>query len=182
MKYQGIAELINALQSKKISAAELCRHYHDRVQKHDTTLNSVTHIARTSSMMRAKEIDEARANGEPLQALAGIPLLVKENFCTVDMPTTCASKALQGYQSPFDATIIKNCRRAGMVMLGKCNLPWADRMRTAPLAQLKTHGNQPMYLEDPQEEVLLQSPRDYRQLLPVPIPVVQSDSQQRFAV
>ena len=122
MKYHGIAELINALQSKEISAAELCRHYHDRVQKHDTTLNSVTHIARTSSMMRAKEIDQARANGEPLQALAGIPLLVKENFCTVDMPTTCASKALQGYQSPFDATIIKNCRRAGMVMLGKCNM------------------------------------------------------------
>lgn len=122
MTNQSIAELTHALQSKKISAEELCQHYLERIEKYDSTLNSITHIAHAKSLSRAKEIDEARANGEPLHALAGIPLLVKENFCTKDMPTTCASHALDGYQSPFDATIIENCRQAGMVMLGKCNM------------------------------------------------------------
>lgn len=122
MTNQSIAALTHALQSKKISAEELCQHYLERIEKYDSTLNSITHIAHAKSLSRAKEIDEARANGEPLHALAGIPLLVKENFCTKDMPTTCASHALDGYQSPFDATIIENCRQAGMVMLGKCNM------------------------------------------------------------
>ena len=88
MNHQSICELSDALSSKKISAVELCQHYLKRIKQLDKTYNAVTHIAETTSMESAKRVDEARAKGQALHQLAGVPLLVKENFCTKDMPTT----------------------------------------------------------------------------------------------
>src|SRR5919106_5835251 len=63
-----------------------------------------------------------RAAGEELGPLAGVPLALKDVFTTVDMPTTCGSKILDGWRPPYDATVTRRLREAGIVILGKTNL------------------------------------------------------------
>lgn len=123
MHKESIRTLSEQLKSKKISSAELVAHYIERIEKYNAKLNAVTYVNKQQSIENAKRIDETRAKDpDSLSNIAGIPLLNKDIFCTKDEPTTCASKSLEGYTSPFDATIIENCRNAGAVMLGKCNM------------------------------------------------------------
>jgi aspartyl-tRNA(Asn)/glutamyl-tRNA(Gln) amidotransferase subunit A len=123
MHQSSIKEIADALKKKSMSSEEVTRHYINRIELHDPTINAVTHLCHEESIKQAKAIDAMRAqDANSLGELAGIPLLVKDNFCTTGMPTTCASKALAGFTSPYDATIISNCKKAGMVILGKCNM------------------------------------------------------------
>ena len=84
-----------------MSSEEVTRHYIDRIKTLDPSINAVTHLCNEESIKQAKAIDNIRAkDADSLSELAGIPLLVNDNFCTVGMPTTCASKALEGFVSP----------------------------------------------------------------------------------
>jgi aspartyl-tRNA(Asn)/glutamyl-tRNA(Gln) amidotransferase subunit A len=65
---------------------------------------------------------EAQAARAPLGPLAGVPVLVKDNLCTTDYPTTCASRILAGYRAPYDATVVARLRAAGAVVIGKSNM------------------------------------------------------------
>ncbi len=71
---------------------------------------------------QARAVDEARARGEKLGALAGVPIGLKDVLCTRDYPTTCASKILEGYRPPYDATAVARLRAAGAVFTGKLNM------------------------------------------------------------
>ena len=70
----------------------------------------------------ARSVDERLAAGEELSPLAGVPLALKDVFTTSDMPTTCGSKILEGWRPPYDATVTRRLREAGVVILGKTNL------------------------------------------------------------
>jgi aspartyl-tRNA(Asn)/glutamyl-tRNA(Gln) amidotransferase subunit A len=70
----------------------------------------------------ARAVDGRRAAGEPLGPLAGVPLALKDVFTTTDMPTTCGSRILAGWQPPYDATVAQRLRKAGVVILGKTNM------------------------------------------------------------
>ncbi len=70
----------------------------------------------------ACDIDKRRANGEKLNPLAGVPIAIKDNICTKDMPTTCASKTLEGFVSPYNATVIEKINSLGMPIIGKTNM------------------------------------------------------------
>jgi aspartyl-tRNA(Asn)/glutamyl-tRNA(Gln) amidotransferase subunit A len=80
------------------------------------------HVAGDGALAAARAVDERRAAGEPLGPLAGVPLALKDVFTTIDMPTTCGSKILAGWQPPYDATITARLRAAGVVILGKTNM------------------------------------------------------------
>ncbi|HEX2188482.1 MAG TPA: Asp-tRNA(Asn)/Glu-tRNA(Gln) amidotransferase subunit GatA [Longimicrobiaceae bacterium] len=71
---------------------------------------------------RALEVEADLSAGKPLPPLAGIPAAVKDNLCTVDFPTTCGSRVLAGYTSPYEATAVLRLREAGAIVLGKTNL------------------------------------------------------------
>ena len=73
------------------------------------------------AMTAAEDVDGALKRGDPL-ALAGMPVAVKDNICTLDLPTTCASRVLANYRSPYEATVVKRLRAAGAVIVGKTNL------------------------------------------------------------
>jgi aspartyl-tRNA(Asn)/glutamyl-tRNA(Gln) amidotransferase subunit A len=106
----------------EISAVELARLFLDRAKIHDRRINAYLHLCPERALAEAAAVDRARADGEQLGPLAGVPIAIKDNICTRGIPTTCASKMLAGYLPPYDAHVVEKLRGAGAVLLGKLNL------------------------------------------------------------
>ena len=77
---------------------------------------------REGALAQARSVDVRRSKGQDLGPLAGIPVGVKDNLCTADMPSTGGSRVLEGYRPPYDATAVALLRAAGAVLIGKTNL------------------------------------------------------------
>ncbi len=116
-----IAELSKDLATKKISSVELTKSYLERIKKFDKELNSYITVTEEPALQAAKEADQLIAAGKAT-ALTGIPIAQKDIFCTKDVLTTCGSKILYNFVSPYDATVVKHFKQAGTVMLGKTNM------------------------------------------------------------
>jgi aspartyl-tRNA(Asn)/glutamyl-tRNA(Gln) amidotransferase subunit A len=116
-----LGELGAALASKKISSVELTRACLERIERHGRELNAFISIDGTHALERAKEADTRRARGEG-GALTGIPIAHKDILCTRAMRTTCGSRMLESYVSPYDAHVVERLERAGTVLVGKCNM------------------------------------------------------------
>jgi aspartyl-tRNA(Asn)/glutamyl-tRNA(Gln) amidotransferase subunit A len=116
------AEMAAAMAAGEVSAVELTEAHLDRIAQTEVQVRAFLHVAADSAVAAARAVDERRAAGEPLGPLAGVPLALKDVFTTIDMPTTCASKILAGWQPPYDATITSRLRSAGVVILGKTNM------------------------------------------------------------
>src|ERR1035438_350725 len=109
------------LAQKKISSVELAGLFLDRIEKLNPTLNAFITLDREKTLAQAKAADARRVAGET-GPLLGIPLAHKDIFCTKGWLTTCGSKMLANFVSPFDATVVERLDAAGMVTLGKCNM------------------------------------------------------------
>jgi aspartyl-tRNA(Asn)/glutamyl-tRNA(Gln) amidotransferase subunit A len=116
------AELSAKLEAREVSAVEVTQAHIDRIAEVDGALNAFLATDAESSLAAARSIDERRAADEALGALAGVPLAIKDVLVTTDMPTTAASKILDGYRSPFDATVVAKARAAGLINIGKTNM------------------------------------------------------------
>jgi len=117
----GLAELQAALAAKKVSSVELTRLYLSRIGKLNGALNAFVTVDEETSLLQAREADERRARGE-VTPLTGIPIAHKDIFCTRALRTTCGSRMLRDYSSPYDAHVIEQFSRAGAVLLGKTNM------------------------------------------------------------
>jgi aspartyl-tRNA(Asn)/glutamyl-tRNA(Gln) amidotransferase subunit A len=117
----SLAELHAALAAKKVSSVELTRAFLARIRQLDGALNAFVAVDEETSLAQARAADERRARGEA-GPLTGIPLAHKDIFCTRELPTTCGSRMLAGYRSPYDAHVIEQFARAGAVLLGKTNM------------------------------------------------------------
>jgi len=113
-----VAELAAGLKAKTFSATEVAQHFVSRAQA-DTT-GSFLALNPEATLAQAKAADERIAAGQA-GALEGVPLGHKDIFVTKDFPTTAGSKMLEGYRSPFDATLVQRLADAGMVTVGKLN-------------------------------------------------------------
>lgn len=118
---KSIAELSQALQTKKISSQELTQAYLARIKQFDSALNSFITVTEEQAMAAAKQADTQLSQGNA-GPLTGIPIAQKDIFCTQGVKTSCGSKMLDNFISPYDATVIKRFNAAGMVMLGKTNM------------------------------------------------------------
>ncbi|RDI22502.1 aspartyl/glutamyl-tRNA(Asn/Gln) amidotransferase subunit A [Rhodococcus sp. AG1013] len=117
------SELASKIHSREISSVEATQAHLDRIGQVDGELHAFLHIAGEQALVAAKEVDSDLAAGEaPSSALAGVPIALKDVFTTTDMPTTCASKILEGWVSPYDATLTTKLREAGIPILGKTNM------------------------------------------------------------
>ena len=114
-------DLQGLLQSGEVSAREVTEAFLNRIAQVDDQLHAFLHV-NDSALDHADAIDSARAQGESLAPTAGLPLGVKDVLCTVDMPTTAGSRILEGYTPPYDATVVRKYREAGMIALGKTNM------------------------------------------------------------
>ena len=116
------AALVAAMEAGEVSAAEVTQEHLDRIAAVDARVHAFLHVAGGAALRVARSVDERRAAGEELGPLAGVPIALKDIFTTADMPTTCGSAILEGWQPPYDATITARLRRADMPILGKSNL------------------------------------------------------------
>jgi len=121
MHNKSIAELSASLASGEFSSEELTDHFLKRIGKFGKQLNCFIEVTPEIALEQAKAADKQRASGQ-FHPLAGIPIAHKDIFCTESVKTSCGSKMLDNFIAPYDATVVTNCKNAGMVMLGKANM------------------------------------------------------------
>ncbi|MBR2520080.1 MAG: Asp-tRNA(Asn)/Glu-tRNA(Gln) amidotransferase subunit GatA [Selenomonadaceae bacterium] len=115
-------ELHELLQTKQISAAELTADIFSRVDEVEDKIGAYLEITRSKAQADAKAVDEKISRGEKIFPLEGIPCAVKDNICTKGIKTTCASKILENFVPPYDATAYKKLSAQNPILIGKANL------------------------------------------------------------
>ena len=115
-------DLVAALRQGDITAVDCTTAFLDRIEATNGSINAFLAVDRAGALARAADIDARRKAGKPLGALAGLPVALKDVLCTTDMPTTCASKMLQGFRPPYDADVVGRLRKADAVFVGKTNM------------------------------------------------------------
>ena len=110
------------LASGETCAVEVTRASLDAIDEREPAINAFISVDADEALRQAAAIDAKRASGQPLGALAGIPVAVKDLICVKGSTTTCGSRILDGYRPPYDATVIEHLRRADAVLLGKTNM------------------------------------------------------------
>jgi len=116
-----VAELSAAMTRGDISSVELTQSYLDRIHKANDSLNAFITVCDDTALEQAKLADKSRAQGHQ-NPLLGIPLAHKDIFCTSGIKTTCGSKMLHNFISPYNATVVDKFNQAGVVTLGKTNM------------------------------------------------------------
>ncbi len=118
----GIAEWREQLQRGEVSARELTDQHLARIEAVDPTVHAYLEVTADQARAAADRIDAARAAGEELPPLAGVPLAIKDNLCTKGVRTTCSSRMLENFVPPYESTVTERLWQSGAVMLGKTNL------------------------------------------------------------
>ncbi|MFI5956873.1 Asp-tRNA(Asn)/Glu-tRNA(Gln) amidotransferase subunit GatA [Cryptosporangium sp. NPDC051539] len=116
------ADLATKIASGDVSAVEVTRAHLDRIRAVDGDVHAFLVTDEDGATAAAEAVDDKRANGEPLGPLAGVPLALKDVVVTRGLQTTSGSKILEGWIPPYDATITRKMREAGIVILGKANM------------------------------------------------------------
>jgi aspartyl-tRNA(Asn)/glutamyl-tRNA(Gln) amidotransferase subunit A len=116
----SFSEISSAVKNKKCSAVEVTRFFLERARAINPKLNAYLCFDPTAEK-QAQRIDEKIARGEDPGALAGVPWAIKDMFCTQGLRTTAASKMLENFVPPYDATVVERLKKSGAVILGKLN-------------------------------------------------------------
>ncbi|HUQ76846.1 MAG TPA: Asp-tRNA(Asn)/Glu-tRNA(Gln) amidotransferase subunit GatA [Burkholderiales bacterium] len=116
-----LTELSQALSAKKVSSVELTRACLARIARYNGDLNAFISFDEPTALAAAEHADAQRTRGEA-GPLTGIPIAHKDIFCTRRFRTTCGSRMLKDYVSPYDAHVVEQLERAGMALVGKCNM------------------------------------------------------------
>jgi len=121
---------LEKLKTKSIGCQELAKFFLEKIEKENPKLNAFLTVCRHEALERAREIDEEITRNGPKvfadQPLLGLPIALKDIFSTKGIKTTAASRVLENYLPPFDATVVSKLRAAGAIILGKTNLDaWA---------------------------------------------------------
>jgi aspartyl-tRNA(Asn)/glutamyl-tRNA(Gln) amidotransferase subunit A len=117
-----IHELSKGLKNKEFTSKELIEAYLGRIEKIDSKVRAYITVTRKEALESAEDADKRLKEGSDTTPVTGIPIAVKDIFCTRGIKTTCASKILEGFIPPYDATVIKKLKTAGAVILGKVNM------------------------------------------------------------
>ena len=121
MQTGTISELAAGLRRGEFSSVELTGHFLDRIRRHDPSLNAFITVTEEQALARAAAAD-ARIRAGDAGPLAGIPIAHKDIFCTRGLRTSCGSRMLDNFVSPYDATVVERLAAAGAVVVGKTNM------------------------------------------------------------
>jgi aspartyl-tRNA(Asn)/glutamyl-tRNA(Gln) amidotransferase subunit A len=117
----GLAALAAGLRARRFSSVELAEAFLERIERSQSALNAFISVTREQALSEAAAADRALAAGTG-GALTGVPIAHKDLFCTRGVRTTCGSRMLDNFVSPYDATVVAKLKRAGAVILGKTNM------------------------------------------------------------
>ncbi len=136
-----VHELVEKLKNKELTSVEITKAYTDRIKEKESDVQAFVTTLEDDAMKKAEEIDSKRAEGKENSGFAGIPIGIKDNICTKGVKTTCSSKMLENFVSPYDATVIEKINNEGMINLGKLNMDeFAMGASTEYSAFHKTHN------------------------------------------
>jgi len=116
------AETARVVRDGEASAVDVAQAHLDRIAAVDERVHAFLHVDIEGALGAARAVDERRAAGDDLGPLAGVPLALKDVFTMAGVPTTCGSKILEGWRPPYDATVTRRLKDAGLVILGKTNM------------------------------------------------------------
>lgn len=116
------AELGRRIAARELTSVEVTQAFLDRIAAHDGAINAFLHVDAAGALEQAAAVDARLDAGEKLGPLAGVPVALKDLFCQRGVPTTAASAILAGWEPPYDATVTRRLKDAGLVILGKTNL------------------------------------------------------------
>ena len=131
-----IGQVVDGIKSRKFSAEEYIAQLLERIENIEPKVNSFVTVNRRG-LDQARTLDKKMRDGEQTGPLAGIALSIKDNICTKGMKTTCASKMLESYVSPYDATVIRRLLDADAIIIGKTNL---DEFAMGSTTEFSRHG------------------------------------------
>jgi aspartyl-tRNA(Asn)/glutamyl-tRNA(Gln) amidotransferase subunit A len=114
------ADARRRLDAREVSAVELASSYLERIERLDDEIGAYLHVMRDVALAQAEAADRRLATGD-VAPFTGVPVALKDVLCTVDAPTTAASRILEGFRPPYDATVVRRLRDQGAVFLGKAN-------------------------------------------------------------
>jgi aspartyl-tRNA(Asn)/glutamyl-tRNA(Gln) amidotransferase subunit A len=114
--------LLARMNAGDVSAEDVTRAYLDRIGRLDGQLHAFLHRDDEAALASAREVDAKRKAGQPLGALAGVPIAIKDVLCTLGQPTTCGSRMLRDFRPPYDATVIVKLKAADAILIGKTNM------------------------------------------------------------
>ena len=115
-------ELADLLAAGEITSVELTQACLDRIHALNPRINAFLSIDDDGALATARDVDARRATGETLPRLAGVPIAIKDNMVSHGKPTTCASRILEGWLPPYDATVVQKLNAAGIPIVGKTNM------------------------------------------------------------
>jgi aspartyl-tRNA(Asn)/glutamyl-tRNA(Gln) amidotransferase subunit A len=115
-------ELRDRIAARDLRAVEVTQAHLDRIAATDDRVHAFLRVLDDAALAHAADIDRRLGAGEPVGALAGVPLALKDILCTTGVETTCASRILESYRPPYDATVVEKLRAADVVVLGKTNM------------------------------------------------------------
>ncbi|NLC16360.1 MAG: Asp-tRNA(Asn)/Glu-tRNA(Gln) amidotransferase subunit GatA [Clostridiales bacterium] len=121
MHTKTLKEIISLLEKKEVSCVEVVKSCLDNIEK-NKHLNALNYVNAGNAIKQAREIDARRARGEKVGAMAGAPIIIKDNICTEGIPTTCSSKMLENFIPIYNATVIEKLLAEDAIILGKANM------------------------------------------------------------
>ena len=117
-----VHELKEKLEKKELTISEITKAYVDRINEKEKDVGAFVTTLCDEAIDEAKKIENKVNNGEITSELAGIPIGIKDNICTKGIKTTCSSKMLENFVSPYDATVVEKLKEENMINLGKLNM------------------------------------------------------------
>ena len=115
-------QLAKRIANGEVSSRQATEAVLTQIEGHDPQIHAFVSVQADAALQAAGAIDHNRAAGKSLGPLGGVPIAIKDNFCTTDSPTTCASKILDGFIAPYNATVVEKLLAAGAIIVGKTNM------------------------------------------------------------
>jgi aspartyl-tRNA(Asn)/glutamyl-tRNA(Gln) amidotransferase subunit A len=118
----SVEALRDGIRNKAFTSEEIVKFYIEKIKKEDGNINSYLTVCEEKALQDARLVDEKIAKGEAVGKLAGVPIAIKDNICTDGIKTTCASKMLEDFVPPYNATVVNKLKAEDAIIIGKTNM------------------------------------------------------------